>query len=302
MPRPIRQDRTGAPPTTKPHGGNRMTNLSRRPPDGGSPFDSIRQVRPDGTEFWSARDLSGLSGYDRWENFESAIERAKVSAQNQGQDTETLFRGVTKKGAGRPQADVELSRLAAYLTVMNGDPRKSEVAAAQAYFAIQTRIAETTNVFEIPTNLGDALRLAADKHDALVQAQQQILELEGPASQAETFRAAEGLCTVGDVANRFQDWALQHHPNANVKQQQVFDHAGRLGILIRGNTIRHNQGTSQAIKAGWIKHHRVQFNTNTRGMQTKVTVRLTPRGEARLWDGLVAWLQLHPTLDIKDTA
>lgn len=129
-----------------------------------------------------------------------------------------------------------------------------------------------------------------------------VLELEGPAAQAEVFRSSEGMCTIGDLANRFQDWALEHHPDAKVLHKHVFDHAARLGLIIRGNTVRHNQGTSQAIKAGWIKHNRVQYDTHTRGMQTKVSVRLTSRGEARLWDGLVAHLRDHSTLEIRKSA
>lgn len=108
-----------------------------------SPFDSIRQIDAGGIEFWSARDLMPLLGYDRWENLSSAIERAMLTASNQGQPIENLFRDVTKKGAGRPQQDYALTRYAAYLVAMNGDPRKPEVATAQGYFAFQTRVAET---------------------------------------------------------------------------------------------------------------------------------------------------------------
>ena len=40
----------------------------------GSPFDTIRQTRPDGSEFWSARDLMEAMQYDRWENFAIGID------------------------------------------------------------------------------------------------------------------------------------------------------------------------------------------------------------------------------------
>lgn len=64
------------------------------------------------------------------------------SAEVQGQNPETLFTDASKKTGGRPQQDYELARFACYLVAMNGDPRKQEIAAAQAYFAVKTREAE----------------------------------------------------------------------------------------------------------------------------------------------------------------
>lgn len=111
--------------------------------DGASPFDRIKQVRADGSEFWSARTLQSLMAYSRWENMREAVARAQQAASNTGENVEDLFRATTKKAGGRPSEDFELTRRAAYLVAMNGDPRKQEVAEAQAYFASRTVVAES---------------------------------------------------------------------------------------------------------------------------------------------------------------
>lgn len=108
-----------------------------------SPFDRIKQQREDGAEFWSARDLMPLLGYTAWRNFEVPLERAMASAGAQGHVIAEHFAGCRKVASSGPsKADFHLTRFAAYLVAMNGDPNKSEVAAAQAYFAIRTREAE----------------------------------------------------------------------------------------------------------------------------------------------------------------
>lgn len=110
---------------------------------GQSPFDAICRTRPDGTEYWSARDLQQVTEYSRWEDFAKLVERARTSAANTGIDADQAFTAITEKGSGRPRAEFHLTRYAAYLTVMNGDPNMPRIAEAQAYFAIRTRQAET---------------------------------------------------------------------------------------------------------------------------------------------------------------
>ena len=47
-------------------------------------------------EFWYARDLMSLLGYERWENFDKAIGRAMESCKTSGIEVSGHFREVTK--------------------------------------------------------------------------------------------------------------------------------------------------------------------------------------------------------------
>ena len=110
-----------------------------------SPFDSIKRVDREGSEYWLARELMKLLGYGQWKRFADAIQRAIVSCQIQGVLTENHFTSYEKtierhQGGGRPQEDYKLSRYACYLIVISADPRKSEIAQAQSYFAAKLTI------------------------------------------------------------------------------------------------------------------------------------------------------------------
>ena len=107
-------------------------------------FEDAKHLDGDGFEFWLARELAPLFGYKRWENFETAIGRATIACGNIGEEVSDHFREITNmievgKGAKREHKGCELTRFAAYLIALDGDPTKDEIAAAQTYFAVQTR-------------------------------------------------------------------------------------------------------------------------------------------------------------------
>lgn len=106
-------------------------------------FDEIIQEL-DGVEFWYARELQKLLGYEQWRNFELIIHKAQISCESAGINASDQFAEVSKlvpigSGAERAVKDYMLTRYACYLIAQNGDPKKEEIAFAQSYFAVQTR-------------------------------------------------------------------------------------------------------------------------------------------------------------------
>ena len=107
-------------------------------------LNKARRIAPNTEEYWMARDIQQILGYDRWENFQSVIQKGKTACAGSDINPDYHFLDTTKviragKGAKLERADCYLTRYACYLIAMNGDPAKPEVATAQSYFAYQTR-------------------------------------------------------------------------------------------------------------------------------------------------------------------
>lgn len=110
-------------------------------------FEAHAQQTDGGIEYWLARDLQYLLGYDEWRNFTAVIAKAKTACEVSGHGVSDHFVDVNKtiqmpKSAEKEIPDLMLTRYACYLIAQNGDPKKQEIAFAQTYFAVQTRRAE----------------------------------------------------------------------------------------------------------------------------------------------------------------
>lgn len=161
-------------------------------------FENFRRDTPDGDR-WSARSLMQLMGYARWENFEKPLTRAMQAARNTGADVAHLFLGSQEKTGGRDRADWLLTRYAAYLVAMNGDPNKPEVAAAQTYFAVKTREAETAGGGLDELEVAERYVAALKRNRAL----EATVAEQAPAVEAfESYMDADNAIQMGAAANQ----------------------------------------------------------------------------------------------------
>lgn len=92
-----------------------------------------------GIVFWWASDLMVMLGYKDMKSFQKVLDRTtKAFVSLTIPHFENIIPQIHDIN-GEMNQDFKMTRFACYLAAMNADPKKPEVAHAQAYFASQTR-------------------------------------------------------------------------------------------------------------------------------------------------------------------
>lgn len=265
---------------------------------GTSPFDAIRLTDEAGLGYWSARDLMPLLDYDRWERFEDAVARAEAAINNSDEAARDHIRGAAKmvtlgSGARRNIIDYHLTRYGAYMVAMNSDPRKSAVAAAQSYFAIKTREAETRPALP-DLSTAEGVLVMAEQFAAtareLVAERARVAELTPRAEVADRLLDADGDLSVADAAKALTRAGI------DTGATRMFKTLAGLRWIYRGQADGRWHVYQSAIETGWMSAlPQSHFHPKTGELVMDAPQpRVTPKGLQRLMRELTPAVELQP--------
>ncbi|HEY0451295.1 phage antirepressor N-terminal domain-containing protein [Actinophytocola sp.] len=106
-------------------------------------------------------------------------------------------------------------------------------------------------------------------------------------AQARTYNEADGLSTMRSFARDVQRWAQREHGH-QLRQQEVFDFLGELGMISRATASERNQATRWAERNGYAVNKSAVFERGDGRFGVSKYARLTPRGEGYAWRKICA--------------
>lgn len=214
-----------------------MSNITENT-NGNPTFEDFKNEN--GLTYWWASDLMKMLGYPNMKSFQKVLDRAtKALVSLNIPHYDNIL--ANQREIDGPQ-DFKLTRFACYMAVMNGDPKKVEVAEAQLYFAQQTR-----------------------KFELFIQDNAEIDRLlireeltEGNKSLSSTAKNA-GVTNYANFQNagylgmyNMESWKLEKH--RGVKKGKLMDNMGRTELA--ANLFRLTQTEER------IKNKKVQGQAN----------------------------------------
>ena len=257
-----------------------------------SPFDKIKHNDSDG-EYWMAKELQTLLGYQGWDKFKKVIEKGKQTCINVGEDANYHMRHLAHmvsigSGAQREIQDYRLTRYACYIISMNGDSSKPEIAAAQTYFAVKTRQAElsVSQQVEMPQSITqfDILRQIVLTFE---EQQKQITEVKAVLTdQGERLQAVESSLfrknissssvinrniSIGEMADILKDMGY------NIGRNGLFSWLRENDFIIRYQKKGYKAKVEWENK-GYFINQKKKTETDNGNFET-YTLEITPEGQ-----------------------
>lgn len=177
---------------------------------------SFEDFRHDnGDVYWWASDLLKMVGYKDMLSFEKVLDKATKAMISLGIPHYKNIVLAERDVDGVRTKDFKLTRFACYIAVMNGNPSKPEVAAAQVYFAQQTR------QFELQQGSNEVDRLLI--RDELTEGNK-VLSSTAHRAGVEDFARFQDAGYLG--LYNMQAWQLKGRRGLD-KKANLADHMGR---------------------------------------------------------------------------
>jgi DNA-damage-inducible protein D len=191
-----------------------------------------------GITYWWATDLMQMLGYPNMKSFQKVLDRATKAFVSLNIPHYDNIIAISREIGNHQTQDFKLTRFACYLTVMNGDPKKVEVAEAQVYFAQQTRKFE---LYLENNNEIDRLLI----REELTEGNKSLSSIIKQAGATDYARFANaGYLGMYNMEN----WRLAN--KRNVKKDKLMDTMGRTELA--ANLFRITQ-TEERIKNKGVK-------------------------------------------------